>query len=67
MFDFGGGSGDTIATMGGQLGAQSGAVNISSTKAHADAGGMLNQAKAHMQNQKNQQNQDNLQNQSQQP
>ena len=49
MLDVTGGSGDTIATTGGQLGAQSGAVNIPSTKAHADAAGMLDQAKAHMQ------------------
>jgi RHS repeat-associated protein len=47
--DVSGGSGDTIATFGGQLGAESGAVNIPSTKAHADAAGMLEQAKVYMQ------------------
>lgn len=47
-FDFGGGNGDTIATIGGQLGAEGGAINIPTTKAHADAKGMLNEAKPYI-------------------
>jgi pimeloyl-ACP methyl ester carboxylesterase len=49
--DTGGGNGDSIATLGGQLGAESGATNIPTTKPHADAAGMLDQAKPLLKNQ----------------
>ena len=48
VLDFGGGGGDTIATFGGQLGAEAGAINIPSTYAHEDAGMMFGQAKNHL-------------------
>lgn len=41
-------NGDTISTIGGQLGAESGAVNIPSTHAHGSAENMLDQAKPHL-------------------
>ncbi|MCP4494127.1 MAG: hypothetical protein GY820_43515, partial [Gammaproteobacteria bacterium] len=49
--DVGGAAGDSVATVGGQLGAESGAVNIPSTNGHGEAGRMLDQAESHMQQQ----------------
>ncbi|MBF0451129.1 MAG: hypothetical protein HQK75_10530 [Candidatus Magnetomorum sp.] len=42
MLNYFGGSGDTIATIGGQLGSEAGAINIPTSLPHADANGMYN-------------------------